>query len=101
MNMRINGMRNRLSKPRRSINKNLTGCLQRYVVLGYEKNRKYLEFKINNIVLQIIAREHNFDFHRRNRDIHFSSFSNLGIMKFIQFNHTFGTVITHDDVKIA
>jgi hypothetical protein len=63
MNVIINGMRNRPSKPRRSINDNLTGCLERYAVLGYERKRKYLKFKINNIVLRIIPREHNFDFH--------------------------------------
>jgi hypothetical protein len=71
MNVIINGMRNRLSKPRRSIKENLTGCLQRYVVLGYERNRKYLKFKINNIVLQIIPRGQafDFDFHHRTGEI--------------------------------
>jgi hypothetical protein len=58
-------MRNQPSNPRQSTTDNLTGCLQRYVAFGYERNGKYLDFKINNIVLQIIAREHNFDFHHR------------------------------------
>jgi hypothetical protein len=61
----IKEMRNQLSKPRRSISEDLTVCSQRYLVLGYERKRKYLKFKINNIVLQIIAREHIFDFHHR------------------------------------
>jgi hypothetical protein len=37
MNVIMNGMRNRLSNPWRSIKENLTGCLDRYVVLGYER----------------------------------------------------------------
>jgi hypothetical protein len=69
------GMINRLSKWRGSIDKNLTGCLQRYVVLQYERTIKYLILNTNNIVLQIISSEHNFDFHRTNRDIHISTLS--------------------------
>jgi hypothetical protein len=65
LNIRVNGMRNRPLSPSRSIQENVTGCLQKYVVLKYEISRKYLKFKINNIVLQIILREHNFDFHHR------------------------------------
>jgi hypothetical protein len=68
-------MRNRPSEPRRSISENQIACLQRYIVLGYERKRRYSKFKINNIVLQIILREYNFDFHQRNRDIQFPSFS--------------------------
>jgi hypothetical protein len=52
-----------------SIDKNLTGCLQRYVVLQYERMIKYLILNTNNIVLQIIPSEHNFDFHRRRGEI--------------------------------
>jgi hypothetical protein len=59
------GITNWLSKPREPINKNLTGCLQRYVILRYERMRKYLIFNTNNIAFQILPREHHFDFHRR------------------------------------
>jgi hypothetical protein len=71
------GMRNRLSKPRERTNKNLTGCLQRYTVLQYEEKIVYLILNTNNIVLQIIPGEDNFDFHRINRDIHISTFSDF------------------------
>jgi hypothetical protein len=67
MNVMANGMRNRLSKPRWSLNENLTGCWQRNVVLGYERNHKVLNFTTNNTVLQIIPSEHNFDFHFHHR----------------------------------
>jgi hypothetical protein len=67
-NINVNAMRNRWFRPRGSINKSLTGCLQRYIVLGDERNRTYLLLNMNNIALQIISWEHNFDFHRRNRD---------------------------------
>jgi hypothetical protein len=65
MNIMAKGMINQLSKPRAPINENLTGCLQRSVVLGCKRKRKYLIFKTNSIVSQIILREHNFDFHHR------------------------------------
>jgi hypothetical protein len=47
------------------INKNLTAFLQRYGVFGCERTTKCLVFKINNIVMPMIPREHNFDSHRR------------------------------------
>jgi hypothetical protein len=72
-------MRNRLSKRGESIDKNLTGCLQRYGVLQYERMIKYFISNINNVVLQIIAseRDFDFDFHRTDRDIHISTFSDF------------------------
>jgi hypothetical protein len=39
------------------------------------KNDKIFDFNTNNAALEIIAREHNYDFHRTNRDIHISTFS--------------------------
>jgi hypothetical protein len=62
-------MRNRLSKTHEWTHKNPTGCLQRYVVLQYERMIKYFILNTDNVVLQIIAREHNFDFHRRSREM--------------------------------
>jgi hypothetical protein len=56
VDIRTKGMRNLLSKRRGSVNKNLTGCLQRCVILGYERKRKYLIFNTNNTVLQIQGR---------------------------------------------
>jgi hypothetical protein len=44
-------------------------CLQGNVILQYERTRKYSILNTNNIALQIIASEHNFDFHRRPREI--------------------------------
>jgi hypothetical protein len=69
LNVMVMGMRNRLWKRRGSIGKNLTGCLQRYVFLQYERMIKYLILNTNNIVLQIIPRENNFDSHRRPREM--------------------------------
>jgi hypothetical protein len=69
MNIMAKGMWNRLSKPCASVNENLTRCLQRYVVLGYERKRKYLFFNPNNTVLRAIPRKHNFDFHRRTGEL--------------------------------
>jgi hypothetical protein len=37
MNIRVNRMRNGLSKLCESNNENMTECLQRYVVFGYER----------------------------------------------------------------
>jgi hypothetical protein len=65
MNVMVMGMKNRLSKPRTSTDKNITGWLQRYVVLQYERMIQYLILNTNNIVLQMIPSEHDFDFHRR------------------------------------
>jgi hypothetical protein len=95
------GMSNQLSQPRGSIDKNPRKCLQIYLVLRHERNRKHLSFKTNNRVFQMISREYNCDFLRRNRDIHIFIFSAIWIFKFIQFNHTFGTIITRDGVKKA
>jgi beta-xylosidase len=75
--------------------------LQRYVVIGDETDRKYLNFKTNNRVLQMISREDSNDFLQINRDIQISTFSKIWIFKFVQFNHTFGTAITRDAVKKA
>jgi hypothetical protein len=52
-------------KQRGPINKNLTWCSQRYVVLGYERMRNDLNANTNNSASQVIPSEHNFDFHRR------------------------------------
>jgi hypothetical protein len=49
-------MRNCLSKLREPSNENQTGYLQRYVVLGYERKRKDLNFKTNDRALQMIPR---------------------------------------------
>jgi hypothetical protein len=57
----VNETRNRPSKPRGSIGENLTWCLQRYLVLGYQRSWKHLFLNINALALQIIPREHNFD----------------------------------------
>jgi hypothetical protein len=51
------------------------GLLQIYVVLQYERMIKYLISDANNVAFQIIPEEHNFDFHRTNRDIHISTCS--------------------------
>jgi hypothetical protein len=48
-----------MSKPRERINKKLTGCLRKYVVLGYERMITKLISKTNKIALQIISSEHN------------------------------------------
>jgi hypothetical protein len=61
VNIRANGMRNRLIKPGERIVENLTGCFERYVVRGSERSCKYLFLNINNMVLQIIPKQHNFD----------------------------------------
>jgi hypothetical protein len=50
-------------------------------------------------VLQIIPGEDNFDFHRINRDIHISTFSDFWTIKFVQFSHKFRMIITHDNMK--
>jgi hypothetical protein len=90
------------SKPPWLIKENLTGCLQRYVVHRYERKWKAWMLNTKNIVVQIICREeHNFNFHRRNRDIHSFTFSNLSIITLVHFNRTFGTTITHDNVTNA
>jgi hypothetical protein len=73
----VMGMKNRLSKRPVGIDKNLTGWLQRYVVLQYERMIKYLILNTNNVALQIILSEHIFDFHRTDRDIHISTFSDF------------------------
>jgi hypothetical protein len=62
MNVMAMGMRNRLVKRRGGIDENETGYLQRYVVRQYERIIKYLILNTNNVALQIIPSEHNFDF---------------------------------------
>jgi hypothetical protein len=51
VNTRANRMRICLSKSRETNDENLTGCLQIYVVLGYEKKRKDLLYTTNDKVL--------------------------------------------------
>jgi hypothetical protein len=63
------GVRNQLSERPGSIDNNPTGYLQRYVVLGRERNRKILEFKINYMLMEIMSWEHNVDFHHRTTGI--------------------------------
>jgi hypothetical protein len=53
---------NQLSKPRGSTDENLTGCLERYVVLGSERDQQHLNFTTNNRILQMIRMEDNCDF---------------------------------------
>jgi hypothetical protein len=53
------GMIKWLSNPREPINDNLTGCLQRGVVVGYERMIKWLISNTNNVVLEIIPGKHN------------------------------------------
>jgi hypothetical protein len=87
VNMRVNRTRNCLSKPREPSNENLTGCLQRCAVLGYERKQKDLLCTTNNKTLWLISRELNFDFHQRKPNIHISIFSNSPVMKLVHFNH--------------
>jgi hypothetical protein len=70
----INGMRNGLSERRTTFNENLTEFVQKYVAVRYERNHKYLLLNRNNIALQIIVWQENFDCRRRNRDIDISPF---------------------------
>jgi hypothetical protein len=63
------GTSNQLFKPCGSIDENLAKCLQRHVVLGYERNRKYLYLNINNMVLQTVPWEDNCDFHQKTGEI--------------------------------
>jgi hypothetical protein len=65
MNIVAKGMTNWSAKRRQSIQGNLTRCLQRNVVFGYERMKKYSISNTNNIMLQIILKQHNFDFHGR------------------------------------
>jgi hypothetical protein len=71
VNVMAMGMKNQLLKPDEWIHEDLTGCLQRYVVLQYERMIKYLILNTNNVAFQTILREHNFDFdfHCRSREI--------------------------------
>jgi hypothetical protein len=96
VNIRAKGTRNRLSKPHRSVNKCLASCLQRSVVFGYERKRKDFNFQANNIVLQIMSMEHDFDFHRKNRDIHIFLFSIFND-QIVPFNPVFGIPLIRPD----
>jgi hypothetical protein len=49
-------MRNRLLNPHETIDENLTECLEKHVILGYERKRKYLISNTYGIVLQTISR---------------------------------------------
>jgi hypothetical protein len=93
------GTSNPLSKPRESIINNLTECLQRYIVFGYERHRKHINFKIHERVLQIIPNEDNCDFLQRNGDSHISTFLKNRTFEFVQFDYGFGTTITHKAFK--
>jgi hypothetical protein len=46
----------------------------------------------------MIPREHKFDFHRRDWDIHIWIFSRFRTIQLVQFNHDFGMIITHEDI---
>jgi hypothetical protein len=94
-------MRNRLSNRGESIDKNLTGCLQRYLVLQYERMIKYLILNTNNAAFEIILREHDFDFHRTDRDLHSSIFSDFWTIKFVQFSYKIRMIVTHDNIQKA
>jgi hypothetical protein len=61
--------RNRFWNWRRSIDENLTGCLQGNAALGYERNPKHLFSNLNNTMSQIIFKEQNLDFHHRMGEI--------------------------------
>jgi hypothetical protein len=53
VNVIANGMIDRVSKGREPTNSNLTGCLRRNAVFGYEKMIKDLISNANNIAFQI------------------------------------------------
>jgi hypothetical protein len=55
--------------PPGSINENLTECLQRYVALEYERNGIHLASNINNLVVEILVKEHKFEFRHRTGEI--------------------------------
>jgi hypothetical protein len=80
MNLAAKGMINWLWKGSGSINENLTGCLQRYIVLGCEGGRNDLFLNANSKVLQIILWKDNFNFHQRTGGIceHPARFSLIG-----------------------
>jgi hypothetical protein len=88
VNIKINRMRNGPSKPCGPNTENLTGCLQRYVVLGYGRKRKKctLHSKQQGVINDFQVAE--FDFHQRNPDIHVFIFSNSIIIKSVHFNHS-------------
>jgi hypothetical protein len=52
-------MRNWFSRPRGPSNKPLTGYLQRYIVIGHERNCTYSNFRTSNMLLQIMRSEYN------------------------------------------
>jgi hypothetical protein len=65
MNIILQRKINCLPKAHGSISENLTGCLHRYAVFGYERMIKHLNSNPNNIVWRTIFREQNFGFHQR------------------------------------
>jgi hypothetical protein len=73
INITAKGMRNRWSKTLGPINENVTQCLQRYAVLGYESNRNDLFLTISNNVFQIIPSGNNYNFLRMTEGIWRSS----------------------------
>jgi hypothetical protein len=68
MNAVPKGMIHWLFKPRGSIREKLTVCLQRDVVFGYESMLKCLISNTNNIMLQIIPTERNYNLHHRTEE---------------------------------
>jgi hypothetical protein len=62
LNIKCKGTKNRSAKPGRPIDKNLTGCLQRYGVHGYRKNENISIWNMNHMVLRITPKEHNLIF---------------------------------------
>jgi hypothetical protein len=69
MNVITNGRINWRSKPRELTNQNLIQCLQRYGVLRYEIMIQLWILSINNIVLEIIPREGDFDLQCRTENL--------------------------------
>jgi hypothetical protein len=47
----------------RPVHENPAGYSQKSVVLGHENEKKEFIWNTNNMVLQMISREDNFDFH--------------------------------------
>jgi hypothetical protein len=67
-----------------------------YMLSESKRNRRYFVSNINNMVLQTISTEGNYDFHRRNRHIDIWTFSKTWMFELVRLNHIFGTTMTHD-----
>jgi hypothetical protein len=72
MNITLKRKSNLLPNARRWMNENLTWRLQSYTVFGYERMVNDLNSNTNQKMFQIIPREHNFDFHQRDRVVTFT-----------------------------